>query len=266
MSKSDDYRRQLREIHDWEPYLLEHSGLPGPRGNLELANAVAEEGSRALFERFITYDVARAPTNDPHEFLAFCGVLGLGKLLAEGDRSVLPVLKEHASDPRWRIREAVAMALQRWGRADIEGLLQEMQSWTHGGTLEQLQERPLLELLSGRALLEMRAVAAGLCEPDLLGETMIVKRVLGLLHLITESMARTEDRKREEFKVLRKGLAYCWSVAVAASPEDGKPAMERWLGSDDRDIRWLMTQNLKKKRLSRMDEAWVREKLAQMQR
>jgi len=29
--------------------------------------------------------------------------------------------------------------------------------------------------------------------------------------------------------------------------------MERWFGSQDRDIVWVMRQNLKKKRLERMD-------------
>ena len=52
-------------------------------------------------------------------------------------------------------------------------------------------------------------------------------------------------------------MAYCWSVVVAALPEDGKPMMERWLYSEDKDIRWMMKENLKKNRLVKMDEAWV---------
>jgi hypothetical protein len=39
MSKIDDYRLVLRGHTDWDPYLLEHSGLPGPRGNIELGRA-----------------------------------------------------------------------------------------------------------------------------------------------------------------------------------------------------------------------------------
>lgn len=49
MSKVDAYRAALRERKSWRPYLLEHSGLPGPRGNLELAKAVAAEDDEALF-------------------------------------------------------------------------------------------------------------------------------------------------------------------------------------------------------------------------
>jgi hypothetical protein len=62
------------------------------------------------------------------EFLAFCGVLGLGKLIAQGQLDLLPRLRNYASDPHWRTREAVAMALQRWGQVDMANLLQEMAS------------------------------------------------------------------------------------------------------------------------------------------
>ena len=54
----------------------------------------------------LVYDAERAPTNDPHEFLAFCGVVGLGKLLAEGKIRVLKDLRQRATDPRWRVKRA----------------------------------------------------------------------------------------------------------------------------------------------------------------
>jgi hypothetical protein len=118
MSKVDEYRLILRELDDWDAFLQE-SGLPGPRGNLELARAVAEEGDEALFARYLALDAGQAPVNSPYEFLAFCGVLGQGKVLAQGERGVLETLRRCASDPRWRTREAVAMALQWWGRVDM---------------------------------------------------------------------------------------------------------------------------------------------------
>jgi hypothetical protein len=71
------------------------------------------------------------------------------------------------------------------------------------------------------------------------------------------SLMEADDRKTEDFKVLKKGLAYTWSVAVAAQPELGKGYMEKWVQSDDGAIRWIMKQNLKKKRLVRMDGEWV---------
>jgi hypothetical protein len=126
MTKADEYRARLRELEVWDTYLLKESGLPGPRGNIELAQVVADEGNRDLFERYLGYTAELAPVNSPYEFLAFCGVVGLGRLLAEGDQGLLPALRRYASDPRWLLREGVAMALQRLGDADMERLLAAM--------------------------------------------------------------------------------------------------------------------------------------------
>jgi hypothetical protein len=239
MKKQDDYRKTLRTLEDWDAYLLQESRLPGPRANLELARAVADEGNRELFERYLAFDPERAPTNSPHEFLAFCGVLGMGRLLAKREEGVLEALRLCASDPRWRVREAVAMALQYLGEVDMDTLLAEMEHWSRG------------------TLLEQRAAAAALCHPDLLGIEAHVERVLQILDNITASLQGVEDRRSDEFKALRKGLGYCWSVAVSALPAAGKPRMEAWLSNDDRDVRWIMKQNLAKKRLARMDAEWV---------
>jgi hypothetical protein len=144
-----------------------------------------------------------------------------------------------ASDPRWRIREGVAMALQRLGEVDVDSLLQEMEKWSKGN------------------LLEKRAAAAALCEPKLLREEKHTERVLRILDEITASIQGIEDRKSDEFKALRKGLGYCWSVALVAFPEEGRKMMERWFSSDDKDVLWIMKENLRKKRLTRMDAEWV---------
>jgi hypothetical protein len=49
MPSSETYRAALRDLPaaDWEPYLLAHSNLPGPRGNLALAAAVAGKVTHA---------------------------------------------------------------------------------------------------------------------------------------------------------------------------------------------------------------------------
>src|SRR5574340_436395 len=104
MKKADHYREKLKTLEDWTLFLLKESGLPGPRGNLELAQAVADEGNEKLFTRFLSYNPEKAPTNSPYEFLAVCGAVGLGRLVAEGKRRHLKTLRAHASDPRWRIR------------------------------------------------------------------------------------------------------------------------------------------------------------------
>lgn len=241
MSKVQQYRDILKTFTDWDSFLLQESGLPGPRGNLELAQAVADEGDERLFRHLLSFGPQQAPTNSPYEFLAFCGAVGLGKVLAEGNLHVLRDLRRCASDPRWRMHEGVAMALQRWGEKDMDALLEEMERWSQGSPLEQ------------------RAAAAALCEPRLLGQEKHTRQVLYILDRITASLVQADDRRSDEFRTLRQGLGYCWSVAVAALPEQGKLAMERWMTSADPDVRWIMKENLKKNRLLRMDLAWVQE-------
>ena len=236
MSKKDGYRHTLRDLDDWIPFLRKESGLPGPRGNLELAYVVAEEGNKEKFERLLSM---RAEENTPDVFLVFCGVVGLGKLAAKRP-NLFDRLRPYASDPRWRIREAVATGLQLAGDQDMDLLLKEMKTWSRGNWFEK------------------RAAAATLAEPRLLDQPKHVKRVLRILDTITASMEKA-DAKDESFKVLRQGMGYCWSVAVAALPEAGKPMMEKWLSSEDKDIRWMMKENLKKHRLVKMDPKWVKE-------
>ena len=240
MTKADEYRNKLGTLDDWDAFLLKESGLPGPRGNLELAQVIADKGNPALFERYLAYDADQAPTNSPYEFLAFCGAVGLGRLLAEGKTEMLATLRRCASDRRWRMREAVAMALQRLGDVDMSGLIQAMKPWSTGTPLEQ------------------RAAAAALCEPRLLGQPKHARAVLRILDKITTSVRKVENRKSEDFLALRKGLGYCWSVAVAALPDEGKRLMEKWLADTDPDVRWIMRENLKKNRLARVDAGWVK--------
>jgi hypothetical protein len=248
MTKSDEYRKKLLALEDWDSYLLKNSGLPGPRGNLELAQVVADEGDRKLFQRYIAYNAEIAPVNSPFEFLAFCGIVGLGRLLAEGDSSLLAALRRSASDSRWRLREGVAMALQRLGDADMDRLIAEMRGWAKGAPLEQ------------------RAAAAALCEPRLLGQAKHARAVLQILDGITASIGRAADRKSADFLALRKGMGYCWSVAAAALPAEGKALMEKWLAEPDKDIRWIMKENLTKARLARVDPRWVEKWRARLEK
>jgi hypothetical protein len=112
-TKIEIYRMQLRALAepDWEAFLLSHSGLPGPRGNLELAQAVAGLGRPAQFERWLKLDADQAPTNAPKEYLAFCGVVGLGRLLAEGQARRLQTLRRCAADPRRRLPQRQTLML-----------------------------------------------------------------------------------------------------------------------------------------------------------
>jgi len=239
MGKVDDYRKVLKKLDDWDQYLLDESSLPGPRANLELVEAVAQEGDLERFMRYLDYDADKAPYGSALEFLPVCGVVGLGRLLSEGNSGLIEMLRSKASDPRWRVREGVAIALQKLGDTNMDMLLQEMEKWSHGN------------------LLERRAASAALCEPRLLKKPENVIEVLKLLDQITRELTKENNRKSEEFKVLRKALGYCWSVATVAYVDEGKKLMEKWMSSKDRDVQWIMRENLKKNRLRKLDPDWV---------
>jgi predicted NAD/FAD-dependent oxidoreductase len=123
-----------------------------------------------------------------------------------------------------------------------------MRRWAHGAPLER------------------RAAVAALCEPRLLRKPDHVREVLALLARVTAELPELDDRRSDEFRTLRKTLGYAWSVAIVALPEKGKPLFEQLLTSDDADIGWVARENLRKKRLERMDGDWVEDARARVQR
>ena len=222
-ARAEAYRVELRKRVRWEPFLKKNSGLPGPRANLELVAAVGEEADAdRLWHLSASKD----------EFLALCGTAGLGRIALLEPDTVIKRLHELASDPRWRVREGVAIALQRMGREDMPGLLAVMKDWAG--------DEPFVQ----------RAVVAGLCEPAILKRNEDVVAVLEILDAITRSLATAEDRQSEGFEALRKALGYGWSVAAAAAPKNALPYLQKWMGSTDKDVRWVIKTNLGKARMA----------------
>jgi hypothetical protein len=177
----------------------------------------------------------RALAGADDEYLALCGAVGLGRLLAERDGAAAEELRRLAADGRWRVREGVAMGLQLLSDADMEALLALARSW-----------------VSDPSALVRRAAVAGVCEPRLLRDPGAAAGALDLLDAATASLAGRHF-PADESRVLRQALGYCWSVAVAALPAEGFARLERLAGSDDPDVRWLLNENLSKARLTRAD-------------
>jgi hypothetical protein len=77
VGRREDHRIDLRALPrvEWIRYLRRNSGLPGPRANLELAQAVADEGDETMFETLLSSD---------EEYLVMCGAIGLGRLMVDG--------------------------------------------------------------------------------------------------------------------------------------------------------------------------------------
>jgi len=259
MSTKDEYKRdlgplfaavlELGELEGLSTYLLAHSNLPGPRGNLELAAAFAELTAEQVLEspepmwrccvQLTGLSVEEAPANDPREFLAFCGTQAIGAIGSVSSNyfhEAMTRLHTAASDSRWRIREAVAMGLQHLLARERERTLAELAAWIQPG-----------------AWLAMRAVAAGVAEPPLLRDTQTARAALTLHVTILDQLqtAGAQERTSAAFKTLKQGLGYSLSVVVAALPPEGFAYLHQLAGSSDRDVQWILKENLKKARLTR---------------
>jgi hypothetical protein len=251
MTKTEECARTLLGLQseqEWTDYLCANSGLPGPRANLELLAAYIRTASTKLVIRFASLPAGESPPNTPQEFLLVCGTAALGRLMLEQPDScggrLLAQLRTNANDPRWRVREAVAIALQTLGRGDYRRLMAVANDWMDGTHLDR------------------RAVAAAVAEPDLLRRDHQVCYALGALDRITAALSITPRQMRrgdDSFRVLRQALAYCWSVIIAANPQKGSACFERWVVSGDPDVRWLVAGNLRKARLRRAAPHWVAE-------
>ena len=229
---------------DLRSYLAEHSRLPGPRANLELAEAFAravtllpkeEKAMWTLCLRWVGLPPDDAPTDDPREFVVFCGVRAMGALGAASPgraREALVHLRALARDSRWRVRKAVAMAIQDLAVAEPAATVRTLERWVAPG-----------------AWLEMRAVAAGLAEPRVLKERKVAVAAIRIHEDILRRFRSTEDRESAAFRSLRKCLAYSVSVVVAAAPEEGFRWITRLAATKDDDVVWILRENLKKSRL-----------------
>ena len=249
MTKPEEYARALLGLNgeeEWVDYLSANSGLPGPRANLELLAAFIRLASRELVTRLSCLPADESPPNTPSEFLLVCGTAALGRLMLDQPEPVegrlLARLRTNANDPRWRVREAVAIGLQTLGRGDYPKLAAVASEWIEGTHLER------------------RAVAAALAEPDLLRTADHIRYALGALDRITLALSMTSRHGRrgdDSFRVLRQALAYCWSVVIAADAQVGIPHFERWLACEDPDVQWLVAGNLRKSRLIKAAPHWV---------
>lgn len=256
MSKKQKHITELHEIFTGSPkrkvqddlyrYITANSNLPGPRGNLELAAAFEElissqtsdDSAKELWElcsSMTNFTAKEAPVNDPREFIAFCGTRGagaIGAVFPEYREKALLRIRTLAQDPRWRMREAVAMALQKLLSGGDIKVQRELEIWIEQGDW-----------------LLLRGVVAGIAEPSLLEDIGFAEWALEAHKKVFDRIIDSSDRKSEQFRTLRKALGYTLSVVVRAIPSSGFLLLKTLVEKDDVDIKWIIKENLKKKRL-----------------
>jgi hypothetical protein len=228
---------ELQNSMDKIRFLLEYSNLPGPRGNLPLLyefSKNADENEIKKCIEFINPDVR----NSPEEFVGMCGILSYSLSYQNDHKKVISFLKKYASHGSWRIRESVAISIQEISEGILEELIIELRNSLQANDFEK------------------RAIVAGLCEPKLLKNKKINLEILNILIESTKSLAH--DQKLDEGSTsLRKALGYGWSVVIINIPAEGKQTFEKMFDLNGKHIKWILKENLKKKRLMRMDSKWV---------
>ena len=236
-----------------ENYLLSNSNLPGKRGNIELgfsfADCVEENYSKDKLIIF-RYCLALISENNEQkneigneEFLPFCAIVALGRIGKIDDikkDEVIGLLKTYSTDGRWRIREAVAMAIQ------------ELMDTNPGETIDKLSK-----WVDEDNYLIQRALVAGLAEPRLIKNREIAKISLEIHKRIIEKVANDKEVKNPDYQVLIKGLCYTLSVIITGIEDEGFEYLEELAKKNNPVIKKILRENLKKNRLRRLNNSKV---------
>ncbi len=231
-----------------EYYLREQSRLPGTRANLELVNSLSDLLAAVASEQpdqvwmllnYLVQDEKTVVSNTPDEFVVLCGVVAFGACATvrqEWHTEVFEILKHFASSSSWRVREGVAIALQRLLPVNPQKTIEF-----------------LLELARKGNCFQQRASIAAIAEPSLLQTPAMIDAALEIQRLVLERLHALPAavRKREDVRALRQSLGYTLSVVAAAAPEKGFALMRDCAGWSDPDVNWILRENLRKKRLAK---------------
>ncbi|MHA1945378.1 MAG: hypothetical protein ACXAC6_11340 [Candidatus Hodarchaeales archaeon] len=257
MSKTQKHLNELKPLFDnylqeksasnLIQYLKKNSNLPGRRANLELAQAftnIVDELSpdhhgslTELTDHFCAINSVDAPTNSSKEFIPFCGTWALGIIGSKDEQKLkrsMGILNRMAMDPRWRVREATAKGISLLLKKNSHLTLQILNDW-----------------IKMENWLVYRAIAAGLASPSALKDRTVAIEALELHDAIFHSILSNPNNRNDDFKVLRKGLAYTFSVIVVEVPDEGFTLLKSLANTEDKDIRWIIKENLKKNRLTK---------------
>jgi hypothetical protein len=218
------------------------SGLPGPRANTGVATAFATEcaaiGKPAdpLLFQMVTLDPDVAQGGTEHEFLPLCGVLALGARAALDPKirtRVIGTLHDAAEDMRFRVRDAVPVALARIGEKMGDALVHELASWTDG-------------------FFQAAAVLLALADPAFLPAITDVDAVLERMEE-TYQLAKNAPRSAARYPG-RKALVDALTLAPSSiAARFGVPVfdkLEAWSNTEMPELRAAIEATLKSNKLA----------------
>lgn len=162
--RNDAMRQALdRALESGDRYLFSlltrFGNMPGPRPNVELAEAMGDElaSRKAQADRLIiemcTLDERQAPGQSAQAFLMYVGAHALASRYLAGyeAKRALDGLHEMAGDARKSVRDGVVSALARLlASAHGKALIEQFSSWTDGF----LQAAVVLEAVARREVLD----------------------------------------------------------------------------------------------------------------
>lgn len=258
MGKKSEYFEEIckmlkaQKFEDMKYYLAANSNLPGPRGNLELAEAfysycTAQTLTDELWDFLLELSENTAPTNDPQELLPFCGIEALANLFFDVDEHrksvVLDKILMAMNDHRWRMREAAANCCQIIAEQHVEFITE----W-------------FLARYPFASLLEKRGMIAALAHPPIL-DPQTAKFSLELCERMLDDVLNLSplQLKEESFAVLKKGLEYAPSVFISKLPEQGFAMLKKYATLQRKEIHAIIKSNLGKTRLQKYYEKEIAE-------
>ena len=233
--------------------LVAGSRLPGPRMNLRLVGEFAAAAAdvvvrpappvaalESLLDTWAAIPVADAPGDQPGVILPCAAVAAYGEVgAARPDwwADEIVKLRRAAGDPRWRVREVVATALQRLLDADWPRTFEALEAWTDDAD-------PLV----------LRAVAAAVAEPRLLADGARARAAANLQRRVLERYRNLDPARRRSDggRSLRQALGF--TIGVAAGSTGDLRVLDELRNADDADLRWIARRNLATSRMRRLVE------------
>jgi hypothetical protein len=254
MSKRTEYKTQLLPLMiseenyaELQAFLINNSGLPGPRSNLELSVAFCDclENAQLAHElwdlllAWCSQTPEKSPTNSPLEFLTFCAVQAMGTIYCTSNdkkTKALDIIKNASRDVRWRTREASAMAFQRIEEKNFQLIKDIFELW-----------------LPKTDFMEKRAIIATLAHPPILTNKLNTSFCLDICNSFLKDISTSDalEQKTESFKVLVKGMEYAPSVFIAHLPKEGFDLLRSWTTTNNPVIKKIIKSNLGKSRLTK---------------